>query len=111
MKKFLASKLIAVALWLNPDAKQKLAPSVEGYKAGKVGVAFAIDKNEIRSYQKENNKSHSRTVKDLIRARKAQVRIAICKKIDELIEYKTEQEGKEIIVSGHVKIYLPDGKK
>lgn len=109
MKKFIARKLIALGIWLCPEIGD--IPEKEGYIAGKIALGLSITDSDVRSYQQKSNKSWNACVGDLIKARKQKVRIEISKKIDKLIEYKVNKEGKDITVRGNVKVYIPNGKK
>ena len=109
MKKFIAKKLVALGVWLCPEVGN--IPEANGYKAGKIALGLSVTNDAIREYQKSVNKSWEDCVKDLIKARKARIRIEICKKIDELIEYKTTRRSEDIAVAGDVKVYIPNGKK
>lgn len=109
MKKRISALFIRIALWLNPDAKELLAPVVDGYEAGKVGVGYQITKKDLREYMKSKNVSYRRATKELKKLRKNSVRCAIYKKIDELIEWGTDKHGKQYDVYGCVKVYKKRG--
>ena len=109
MRKFIAKKLVALGVWLCHEAGN--TPEADGYKAGKIALGLSITNEEIRRYQEKSGKSWENCTKDLIKARKARIRIEICKKIDKLIEYKTKKVSNDIAVIGDVKVYIPNGKK
>lgn len=109
MKKYLAKKLIALGVWLCHEPGN--APEAEGYVAGKIALGLPISHSDIHHYQQKSGKSWENCIKDLIKARKARIRIEICKKIDKLIEYKTTRRKEYIAVTGDVKVYIPNGKK
>ena len=109
MKKFIARKLVALGVWLCHEVGN--APEAEGYVAGKIALGLSISHSDIHKYQQKSGKSWENCIKDLIKASKARIRIEICKKIDNLIEYKTTRRKEDIAVAGDVKVYIPNGKK
>lgn len=109
MKKFIAKKLVALGIWLCQEVGN--IPEIDGYAAGKIALGLSIKYVDIYDYQRKTNKKWNECIGDLIKARKARIRVEICKKIDHLIEYKINKEGKDINVRGDVKVYIPYGKK
>ena len=109
MRKYLAKKIVALGVWLSHEAGK--TPEAEGYMAGKIALGLSISHSDIYQYQQKSGKSWENCIKDLIKARKARIRIEICKKIDKLIEYKTTRRKEDIAVTGDVKVYIPNGKK
>lgn len=108
MKKYLAKKLVALGVWLCHEAGN--TPEANGYVAGKIALGLSITPEDIKRCKEKTNKSWEECTKDLIKSRKARIRIEICKKIDKLIEYKIKRMEEEIAVLGDVKVYIPNGK-
>lgn len=111
MKRRLSSILIELAIWLYPDNKEKLAPVVEGYKAGKVGCGWEFGKKELREWQKENNCSSRKAMKELIKEYRKRVKVGIAKTLGDMVEFEIKKHKNGAIVEGHVKVYVMDGGK
>lgn len=111
MKKRLLSLLIKVALWLYPDHDEKLAPFVEGYTAGKLGLAVEFDKKAIQEYKQANNASHRKAMRELIKEHKKYIKVYVAKSIGDMMEFEVVKHKNGASISGHVKVYKKDGGK
>ncbi len=109
MKKVISSVLIQLALWLYPDYKEKLAPSVDGYIAGKLGLSVEFGKHELKEYIKNNNTSHRKAMQELIKEHKKYIKVYVAKAIGDMMEFDIDKHKNGATVSGHVKVYKKDG--
>lgn len=111
MMRRLSSILIEFALWLYPGNKEKLAPTVEGYTAGKVGCGFEFGKKEMRDCQKEFGWSARKAKRELIKEQKKKVKVGIAKTLGDMVEFEVIKHKNGAMVSGHVKVYKRNGKE
>ena len=108
MKKKLSEWLLRVAKKLNPQGVIENVPEVEDYKPMKIGMRVTVDKKDIRKYKFDNHVSEREARKAMISEAKRQIRNHVIDVItkDSLIEYVSAQEGKDMYVEGHLKVYI-----
>lgn len=106
MRKKLSSILIDVALWLYEGNRDKLAPKVDGYIAGKIGVGYEFSSYEVKKYQEENGVSYKKAVSMYVSEYKKRVKVAIAKKVGDIVEFDVYKPKRgKTVVSGHIKVY------
>lgn len=115
MKKTIAKFLINTAMRLDPDARELIAPVVDGYEAGKIGNKVVFTAKDVkklcRDWQGSKKLSRRAGKTELIRQAKAQISLLIGRKACDMIEFDVNK-GKDIVeVSGHINVYVKNGSK
>lgn len=112
MKKGISKWLIKLAEKINPQERLSSIERVDNYEAKKLGICLVQTKKEIKDYRKKmkNDEGWSNRKADemLIKEIKGEVRQSIIHSINQrgLIEYSVKKDGREIAVTGEIKIYI-----
>ena len=108
MKKKLASRLVKLAMRLNPEAAvEAVVPVYENYEAKAIGVAQELTKNDLRKFkQKNNEKSSRKAMRQLVdETIKAQASRILNTALG-IIEVSTYRKGDSTVVESRLNVYV-----